>query len=123
MGSNFPQQNAKSYTLFHPMRGGKSSDPELVIDGQPIEVAEEVKFLGLLWDSKMTFAPHIRELKKKCTKSLNLMKVVAHTKWGGDRVTLLRLYRALIRSQLDYGSIVYGSANKSELKKAGLNPQ
>ena len=116
-GFKFSTAKCKILHFVPPYERRKIRDPELVIDGQPIEVAEEVKFLGLLWDSKMTFAPHIRELKKKCTKSLNLMKVVAHTKWGGDRVTLLRLYRALIRSQLDYGSIVYGSANKSELKK------
>ena len=36
--------------------------------------------------------------------------------WGGDRTVLLNLYRSLIRSKLDYGSIVYGSARKSYLK-------
>ena len=44
------------------------------------------------------------------------MRVVAHTDWGADRKILLRLYRSLIRSKLDYGSIVYGSARKSYLQ-------
>ena len=35
---------------------------------------------------------------------------------GGDRSVLLNLYRSLVRSRLDYGSIVYGSARKSCLK-------
>ena len=35
---------------------------------------------------------------------------------GADRKVLLRLYRSLVRSKLDYGSIVYGSARKSYLK-------
>ena len=38
------------------------------------------------------------------------------TKWGTDEKTLLHLYRALIRSKLDYGSAVYGSARKSYLQ-------
>ena len=42
--------------------------------------------------------------------------MLAHTDWGADRKVLLRLYRSLIRSKLDYGSIVYGSARKSYLK-------
>ena len=50
-------------------------------------------------------------------KALNLLKVLAHTSWGADRVTLLNLYRSLIRSKLDYGSVVYGSARKSYLQK------
>ena len=37
--------------------------------------------------------------------------------WGGDREILLRLYRSLVRSKLDYGSIVYGAARKSYLVK------
>ena len=36
--------------------------------------------------------------------------------WGADSTVLLKLYRALVRSKLDYGSIVYGSARKSYVK-------
>merc|ERR1711911_33307 len=41
---------------------------------------------------------------------------VAKMDWGGDRTVLMRLYRSLIRSKLDYGSIVWGSARKSYLQ-------
>ena len=43
------------------------------------------------------------------------MKVLSHTSWDADRTVLLHLYRSLIRSKLDYGAIVYGSARKSYL--------
>ena len=46
----------------------------------------------------------------------NLLKVVSHTSWGADRTTLLKLYRSLVRSKLDYGCIIYGSARKSYLQ-------
>ena len=55
-------------------------------------------------------------MKAKCLKALNLLKVLSHTSWGADRTTLLHLYRSLIRSKLDYGSIVYGYARKSYLQ-------
>ena len=42
--------------------------------------------------------------------------MLEHTDWGANRKVLLRLYRSLIRSKLDYDSIVYGSARKSHLK-------
>ena len=41
----------------------------------------------------------------------------AHTTWGADRKVLLRLYRALIRSKLDYGCIVYSSERPSYIKR------
>ena len=58
----------------------------------------------------------MKKLKSKCLKALNLLKVLASTDWGSDSSTLLKLYRSLIRSKLDYGSIVYGSARKSYLQ-------
>ena len=90
-------------------------DPELYLYGSPIPVVEEFKFLGVIFDRKLSFIPHIKYLKAKCLKAMNLLKVLSHTNWGADRTVLLQLYRSLIRSKLDYGSIVYGSARKSYL--------
>lgn len=78
-----------------------------------IKVVKEATFLGLLWDNKMTFIPHINYLRNRCVKALNTIKVLAKTKWGADCIVLLQLYRLLVRSRLDYGSIVYSSARKS----------
>ena len=92
-------------------------DPVLTLDGTPIPVVEETKCLGVIFDKKiLTFIPHIKKLKAKCQKALNLLRVVAHTDWGADRKVLLHLYRTIVRSKLDYGSIVYGSARESYLK-------
>ena len=91
-------------------------EPDLTIDGVKIPTADEVKFLGIIFDRKLTFIPHIKYLKAKCLKALNIMKVVASTDWGADRTVLLRLYRALVRSKLDYGCVVYGSTSPSYIK-------
>ena len=90
-------------------------DPELYLYGSLIPVVEDFKFLGIIFDRKLSFILHIKYLKAKCLKALNLLKVLSHTNWGADRTVLLQLYRSLIRSKLDYGSIVYGSARKSYL--------
>ena len=89
------------------------NDPELYLYGSLIPVVEDFKFLGVLFDRKLSFIPNIKYLKAKCLKALNLLKVLSHTDWGADRTVLLQPYRSLIRSKLDYGSIVYGSARPS----------
>ena len=99
---------------FHRQRIYK--EPLLKLGEENIPVQEEVKFLGLIFDKKLSFKPHIVALKRKCQKALNILRVVGHTDWGADRETLLKLYRTLIRSKLDYGCTVYGSAKKSNLK-------
>ena len=89
---------------------------ELKINNIIIKEVREAKFLGLVFDRTLSFIPHIKQLKTKCKKAMNLLKVVSHQDWGADKDTLLKLYRALIRSKLDYGAIVYGSARPSYLK-------
>ena len=45
---------------------------------------------------------------------MNLLKVLSHTSWGADQTTLLKLYRSLVQSKLDYGCII--NARKSYLQ-------
>ena len=90
---------------------------ELTLHGVQIEVVPEFNFLSLLFDFKLSFIPHINYLSNKCQKALNLLRVVSSMDWGADRKVLLKLYRSLVRSKLEYGYIVYGSARQSYLWK------
>ena len=73
--------------------------------------------MGILVDSKLTFLPHIKMIENKCHKELNILKFVSSTNWCADiTMVLLNLYRSFIRSQLDYGCIVYGSTRPSYIK-------
>ena len=87
---------------------GPFTEPSLTLNKSPIKVVHETRFLGLILDEKLTFQAHIKDLKCRCQKALDVLRVVSHTDWGAEKFTLLRLYRALVRSKLDYGSIVYG---------------
>ena len=55
-------------------------------------------------------------MKEKCTKALDVVKVVAHSKGWADKITLLHLYLSLVRSKLGYGCMIYGSARSSYIK-------
>ena len=83
------------------------------ISDTPLSVEESTKFLGLWWDSHLSFNEHLCALKVQCKEALNLIRVVAHLKWRGDRDTLLVLYRTIVHSKLDYGCIVYGTASNT----------
>ncbi|GFW87122.1 probable RNA-directed DNA polymerase from transposon X-element [Trichonephila clavipes] len=72
-------------------------DPSIHIGNIHIPVVSAVRFLGVIFDSKLTFLPHVLYLRKK--------------------VSLIRVYQALILSRLDYGCVVYGSARASALKR------
>ena len=111
--NGFKFSKSKTQCLHYCQLRKIHDDPELYLYGSLIPVVDDFKFLGLIFDRKLSFISHIEYLKAKCLKALNLWKVLSHTNWGADRTVLLQLYRSLIRSKLDYGSIVYGSARKS----------
>ena len=71
-----------------------------------------------MWlDSKLTWKHHIDYMETKCKKVLNVMMMVSGLCWGADTQSMLNIYKALIRSIIDYGCIVYSSACKTSLMK------
>ena len=92
------------------------NNPSLRIEKEKIPFVNEYKHLGVIFDKKLNFKAHINYIKTKCNKSLQILRVLAHTNWGADKHTLLKIYRTLIRSKIDYGSFIYQSTRKSYLK-------
>ncbi|GFT03523.1 probable RNA-directed DNA polymerase from transposon X-element [Trichonephila clavipes] len=108
---------SKSCCVHFCRKRGIHPDPEIRIRAVQIPVVPDVRFLGVIFDRRLTFLPHILHLRKRCEKSLNLLKVLSNTSWGADRTSLLRVYQAIVLSRIDYGCVVYGSACNSTLKK------
>jgi hypothetical protein len=101
---------------FSRRRNNEALQP-LQLYGQPLTQVQHQTYLGITFDSRLTFSTHITTLKNDCLRRLNLLKAIAHTNWGSDERTILRTYRATIRSKLDYASPAYGSATRSQLRK------
>ena len=74
---------------FTAPRSRAQRPPIVRIGNTLLPVEESTKFLGLWWDSHLSFKKHISVLKTQCKEALNLIRVVAHLKWGGDRDTIL----------------------------------
>ena len=89
----------------------------LEIKGQSLPVLEQYKFLGMWFDSKLTWSVHIDYIVDKCKKRLNLLRCVSGTPWGSKYEILMMIYKGLILSVLDYGSEMYDSACISLKKK------
>ena len=93
-----------------------NNNPTLNLDGSEIPVVNQYKFLSVIFDQTLPFIPQIQYLKEKCSKTFKLLRVITHKDWGVDQNTLLKLYRILIRSKINYGCFIYGAAIKSYLE-------
>ena len=62
------------------------NNPVIKLEDTEVAVGDEYKFLGVIFDKKLTFSPHIKYLKTKSTLALKPLRVIAHTEWVADRL-------------------------------------
>ena len=91
--------------------------PNLHINGQNIPWKNIVKYLGVCFDTKLSWEPQIQLMLQKASKGLNMMRSICRTWWGGHPSTLLSFYKAFVRSQLDYGAICLGGCSKKVISQ------
>ena len=103
----FKFSTAKTVSILFHRKRKIQPPPQLFLNNQPIPSKTSIKYLGMILDEKLTWQENIKDLKIDCTKRLDLLKTLSHTTWGSDRTTMLRLYRSIIRSKLDYCSFIY----------------
>lgn len=74
--------------------------------------------MGIVFDKKLKFETHIEETREKMLKANNLLQ---HMNGVGKKMeinTTEILYKVLVRSMFDYGSMIYFP--KTEMKRTRL---
>ena len=66
--NGFKFSSAKTVCIHFCKLRKQHPDPRLLLNGSPIPVVEEAKFLGVIFDNKLSFLPHIRQLKANVLK-------------------------------------------------------
>ena len=90
---------------------------KLRLCGKELEFQNNVRFLGIIFDRYLSWDDHINFVIGRCEKDINLIRAIKGQEWGANKKCLFTVYNALIKSKIQYGLLVYGSANKSKIKK------
>jgi hypothetical protein len=100
---------AKSEALwFFKKRRRRTPPPGLSvkINGEPVPVGNQMKYLGLTIDSQWSFKPHFELLVQRVTAAANaLCGLLPHI--GGAGVNVRRLYERVVRSRVLYGAPIW----------------
>lgn len=75
------------------------------ISHETIRELDVVRDLGVVFDAKLTFIPHIDYVVKQASKMLGF--IIRNGKVFRNKKTKILLYNALVRSKLEYCSIVW----------------
>jgi hypothetical protein len=69
----------------------------VLIGTENIEMFKKHRFLGLTFDVRLNWKKHIKDVKARARRKLNLLKSLSHTSWGSDQKTLLQIHQMIIR--------------------------
>ncbi|KAE9521635.1 hypothetical protein AGLY_017931 [Aphis glycines] len=88
-----------------------------------LEKAEALAEIFEKNSSDENYSPEFRNSKSKnetdnpITKSrLNVIRAISNRTWGANSIIIMRTYKSLVLSVIDYGSVIYGAAPEAILK-------
>nr|KAG5714784.1 hypothetical protein BaRGS_000272 [Batillaria attramentaria] len=99
---------------------------KLKMNGKELEQEDTPTYLGVKLDKRLTWNPHLKDIERKATRKLAIMKKLAGTTWGANSNILQRVYTGTVRPNLEYGSSAWATASKtntsrlSKVQNAGL---
>ena len=99
-----PDPNKQATELLFSCKRNSPNHPSLFFNGTVVPKVNEQKHLGFVLDSKLSFERHLNEKIIKAKKGIGIIKYLS--KFLHLR-TLDQMYKALIRSHLDYCDIIY----------------
>ena len=84
----------------------------LIISGTPIERKSEARFLGVIFDEKLTWTHHIKTLQSKMCRYIGVMYKI---KKYLPLQARLQIYHSFIQSHINYCSLAWGFSAKSNI--------
>jgi len=72
-----------------------------------LEQVKKIKYLGIIFDSKMTFRDHVKYVEEKCTKLIFTLSKSAKVTWGLKHMALKTTYAGGILPLILYGAPVW----------------
>jgi len=100
---------------------GRDYKPTVRYQGETLEVVEEHKFLGVIYDKDMNFIKHWEMVTKAVTGRMKTIKCLRSASWGPTQQTTKVLHHSYVESRISYGILAWylflDNWHKKELEK------
>ncbi|KAJ6573687.1 hypothetical protein B0H10DRAFT_1677427, partial [Mycena sp. CBHHK59/15] len=114
----------KTEAMHHSWRHDNGESPKFYLqndDGTEvvIEAGPTLKWLGVLFDRKLTFDPHVRSLADRACSKVNGSRMLANTVKGQWQEHLRTLYRTCVLPVLTYACPVWWTGKQKHAELIG----
>jgi hypothetical protein len=92
-------------------KGIADGEWKITVQGEKVT---SVKFLGLHLKSNIDWEDEINAVVRKCENPMKTVNCVKYTWWRVDPVILTRIYKAFIRSSMEYGAFLFHKFKKKQ---------
>ena len=82
---------------------------EIYVNNKIIEQVNSIKYLGIIFDNKMTFREHVNFIEERCKKLIFTLSKSAKLTWGLKHEALRTIYTGGILPLILYGTPVWNS--------------
>jgi hypothetical protein len=91
-------------------RKRKNENVNIYLNNRRLAVVKEMKYLGIYFDSRLTFDKHISYIAENSTKLIYMLGKSAKLQWGLGHKSLKIIYERALISLLTYGAPVWEEA-------------
>ena len=99
-----PDPTKQATEVLFSCKKSSPNHPQLIFNGIAVAKVNDQKHLGLILDSRLSFEKHINE---KIIKAKKIVGILKHLSRFLPLKMLDHMYKALVRSHLDYCDIIY----------------
>jgi len=105
----FNEQKSKVMLLSRRKRKERR-ELEIYLNNRPLTQVHSLKYLGIIFYSKLTFKDHIMYITDKCSKLIFALSKSAKLSWGLSYAALKTIYTGAILPLLLYGAPIWINA-------------
>ena len=115
----FNENKSKVMLMSHRRRREKK-EIEVYVNNKILKQVNSIKYLGIIFDNKLTFRDHTNYMEEKCTKLIFSLSKSAKIQWGLKHKAMKTIYTGGILPLLLYGAPVWKSVLNKSCYKAKL---
>ena len=102
--SNWIQKKTKVIIFFR-SKLARKTEPNLKLYGETLKVYPQVKFLGLIFDSQLTFQKHFEDILDCWKTRYHQLKLLGNQKWGPSPSAIIQIYKQCVRPIFEHDSL------------------